>query len=91
MQITQNSSTTKIPILLVSSSDDKTAVTGATVTVTISKNGGAFAAASGGVSEIANGWYIFTLSAGETNTVGALLVHATASNCDTWRDYHQVV
>ena len=91
MQISQNSSTTKIPVLLVSSTDDKTAVTSATVTVQVSKNGGAFATASGSVSEIANGWYVLTLSATETNTVGPLLVRATATGADEWRDYHQVV
>jgi len=91
MQITQNSATTKIPVLMVSTSDDKTAVTGATVTVQVSKNGGAFATVAGSVTEIANGWYVCTLSATETNTVGPLLVRATATSADEWRDIHQVV
>jgi hypothetical protein len=91
MQITSGSTTTKIPVLMVSTSDDKTAVTGATVTIQISKNGGAFATCSGSVSEIANGWYIVTLSGTETGTAGPLLVRATATSADEWRDYHQVV
>lgn len=91
MQITQNSATTKIPVLLVATTDDKTAITGATVTIQISKNGGAFATVAGAVTEIANGWYIVTLSGTETNTVGPLIVRATATSADEWRDIHQVV
>lgn len=91
MQITSGSTTTKIPVLMVSTADDKTAVTGATVTVQFSKNGGTFATASGSVAEIANGWYVVTLSGTETNTAGPLIVRATATSADEWRDYHQVV
>lgn len=90
MQITSGT-TPKIPVLMVSTADDKTAVTGATVTVQVSKNGGAFATAAGSVSEVANGWYVVTLSATETNTAGPLLVRATATSADEWRDIHQVV
>ncbi len=90
MQITSGT-TPKIPVLLVSTADDKTAVTGATATIQISKNGGAFAAATNAVSEIANGWYVVTLTATETNTAGPLLVRATATDADEWRDIHQVV
>lgn len=90
MQITSGA-TPRIPILLVSSTDHKTAVTGATVTVQISKNGGAFATASGSVTEVANGWYYVALTATETNTAGFLAVRATATSADEWRDYHQVV
>ncbi len=90
MQITSGTTPT-IPILLVSSTDDKTASTGATPAVQISKNGGAFAAVTNAVSEIANGWYKVALTALETGTVGALLVRATATGADEWRDMHQVV
>lgn len=90
MQITSGT-TPRIPIVLVSSTDSKTAVTGATVTVQISKNGGAFAAVSGSVAEVSQGWYYVALTALETNTTGFLAVRATASNADEWRDYHQVV
>ena len=76
MQITSGT-TPKIPVLLVSVADDKTAVTGATVTVQISKNGGAFATCAGSVVEVANGWYYVALTAGETGTTGA----RTRSRC----------
>lgn len=90
MQITSGT-TPKIPVLMVSTSDDKTAVAGATVTIQISKNGGAFATCAGSVTEIANGWYTVTLTALETGTAGPLVVRATATSADEWRDIHQVV
>jgi hypothetical protein len=90
MQITQ-SSTPTIVFLLVSSADDKSAVLAATPTVTLSKAGGAFAAATNAVSEISSGFYKIVLTASETGTVGALAIHATATSCDPWRDIHQVV
>jgi hypothetical protein len=89
-QITQNSTPT-ILILLVSSTDDKTAITGATPTITLSKNGGAFAAATNSAVEISAGFYRLALTATETNTVGPLAVIATATGADVWRDIAQVV
>lgn len=90
MQITSGTTPT-ILFLLVSSTDDKTAVTGATPTVTLSKAGGAFVAVTNAVSEISAGFYKVALTATETNTAGALAVIATATGADTWRDIHQVV
>lgn len=90
MQITQGSTPT-ILILLVSTADDRTAVTGATPAVQISKNGGAFAAAAGVVSEVGLGFYKVTLTSGETDTVGALAVVSTATGADVWRSIEQVV
>lgn len=90
MQITQGS-TPVILILLVSTADDRTALTGATPAVQLSKNGGAFAAAAGSVTEVGLGFYKLTLSAAETDTVGALAVVATATGADVWRSLEQVV
>lgn len=90
MQITSGTTPTVV-FLLVNSSDDKTAATGTTPTVTISKAGGAFATATNPAAEIGNGFYKVALTATETNTVGALAILATATSCDAWRDIHQVV
>jgi hypothetical protein len=90
MQITSGTTPTLV-FLLVSSSDDKTAVTGATPTVTLSKAGGAFAVATNAVSEVSSGFYKVTLTASETGTVGALAILATATSADAWRDIHQVI
>ncbi len=90
MQITQ-STTPTVLFLLVSNVDDKTAVTGATPTVTLSKNGGAFAAATNPAVEISQGFYKLALTATETNTLGPLAIVATATDADVWRDIHEVV
>jgi hypothetical protein len=49
--------------LMVQSADHVTPLTGATVTVSLSKAGGSFGAPSGGATatEIANGWYKISL------------------------------
>lgn len=73
-----------LPFLLVSSSDHVTPVTGATVTVVLSKNSAAFAAAAGTVTEVGNGWYSLGGSglATDLDTLGPLVLHATATGAD---------
>lgn len=60
--------------VLVDSNGTEVTGLGSTFTVTISKNGGAFAASAGAKAEIGNGWYSYTLTAAETDTLGALAV-----------------
>lgn len=76
--------TTSYPInfIMVDALDHTTGKTGLTPTVTISKNGAAFGAASGAVSEISSGWYSLAGNATDRNTLGELLVHATAAGAD---------
>jgi hypothetical protein len=76
------SSTDVLDFLMVDALDHITGATGKTVTVTLCKNGGAFGPALGSVSEIASGWYRYTPVASELNTLGPLLLHATAALCD---------
>ena len=64
------------------SSDHISGATGLTPTVTLSKNGGAFAAAAGAVTEVGNGWYSLAGNATDRNTLGELLLHASASGAD---------
>lgn len=85
-----NGSTPVIPILMVDATDGATAETGLTLTVEVSKNGGAFAAATNSAAEISDGWYTVTLTATETGTDGPLLIRATGTGAAEWRDYHQV-
>ena len=74
------------PFLMVESADHLTALTGATVTVKIGKNGGTGAAAGGTVSEIDStnlpGWYNVALTTTDTGTAGALNFHCTAASGD---------
>lgn len=71
-----------IPFLMVSSGDHVTAQTGLSPTVLLSKNGAAFAACAGAVSEIGYGWYALAGNATDRNTLGELLIHASAAGAD---------
>jgi hypothetical protein len=63
---------------------------GMTLTVTLSKNGSAFAAAGATVTERTGGWYQVALSTTDTNTLGDLVVRATAASCDDAERFVQV-
>lgn len=79
----QNSTTAyKLMFLMVQSADHLTALTGASPTVTLSKNGAAFASPAGAVTELANGWYLVAGNATDSNTLGPLALHATAASGD---------
>ncbi len=78
----QSSTAHPIDILMVLSSDHLTGATGKTVSVTLSKDGGAFAAASGAVTEVGNGHYSLAGHATDRGTLGELVIRATASGCD---------
>lgn len=51
-------------------------------TVLISKNGAAFAAPVGAITELGLGWYKVTPNIADFDTVGPLLLHATAATAD---------
>lgn len=78
----QNSTSHPILFFMADTSDHITGLTGLTPTVTLSKNGGSFAAAEGAVSEVGNGWYALAGNATDRNTEGALIIHATAAGAD---------
>jgi hypothetical protein len=71
-----------IAFFMVSSSDHLAAKTAAAPVVNISKAGGAFGAAAGAVTEIANGWYKCALTSADTNTLGDLAFHITGTGAD---------
>ena len=77
--------------LMVQTADHISALTGATVTVALSKNGGSFATAGGAVTEIANGWYYVALNTTDTGTAGDLAFHCTATSGDPTDFCDQVV
>ena len=72
-------------------SDGKTPATGKTIAITISKNGAAFGNPSAGATnatELSSGWYYFTASTTDTNTLGAFAFRgAQADIDDVGRDY----
>jgi len=82
--IARKQSTTTYPVqfLMVDSTDHVTAETGLSPTVTISKNGAAYGAASGAVTEVGNGVYSYAGNASDRDTLGELMIHAAATGAD---------
>ncbi len=78
----QNDATYSIPFFMIDSADHVAGKTGLSPTVTISKNGGAFASPSGAVSELSGGWYLLAANSTDRNTLGPLAIHATAAGAD---------
>lgn len=69
-------------IKMVSSTDHTTELAGLTLTITISKNGGAFAASSITITDRGNGWYNVAGTTAESDTLGDLVIRATATGAD---------
>lgn len=85
----QNAASPKpVPFFLRKSIDHLSGVTGlgTNPAVSISKNGGAFGSATGGVVELANGWYAWNIATGDCDTLGELAVHITGTGADP-RDF----
>ena len=88
MRVIGEQTTPIIMFLLVASTDHITPITGlgSAPVVTLSKNGGAFAAATNTVIEVGNGWYKVTLAGLETYLAGIvgwdLVLHATGVGAD---------
>lgn len=89
--IKQNQTARPLVFLLVDATDHVTPLTGLSPTVTLSKNGAAFVASAGVVSEIGNGWYKVAGNAADSDTLGPLLLHATAAGADPTDDRFDVV
>jgi len=86
-----NSTTYVMQIFMADSADGKTGKTGLTVTVELSKNGAAFAAAAGAVSEIGYGWYALAGHADDRDTLGKLALHASATGADAFDAEYDIV
>lgn len=86
MATLKQSTTYTRTFLMVQSSDHITGITGATVTVNISKAGATGAAAAGAVSQVdatnMPGWYKVALTTADTGTLGDLAFHCTATSAD---------
>lgn len=82
IKIKQSSTGRALVFLMVDDTDHITGKTGLSPTVTIRKEGGSFASPAGSVTEIGNGWYQVAGNATDTNTLGSLLLHATATGAD---------
>jgi hypothetical protein len=71
-----------ITVFLVDSADHRSGKTGATLTVEVSKDGGAFSSISPTVTELSYGWYKLELTSSHTDTQGEITFHITAPDAD---------
>ena len=95
MRILEGNATT-VTFLMVNETDFFTAELGLAPDVEISVDGGAFAATTNSASEISDGWYAVTLTAGEVTATIAdgeeveLILRATASGAAEFREKHVI-
>jgi hypothetical protein len=91
----QNSTSYPIGFLLVLKTDHITGATGkaGTLTLTISKNGGAFAPknAASVVTETGNGWYSWSPVAADRDTLGELKLHVDEVSSDPYDEKYDIV
>lgn len=78
----KQSTTRNLMVFLTDSTDHVTGKTGASLTITLSKNGAAFGSITPTVTERGDGWYNLALTTSHTDTLGDLVLHVTASGAD---------
>lgn len=91
MRVLRQSIARTIMVFLTSSADHVSGVAAATLTITASKAGAAFASITPVVTDRGNGWYSIALTATDTNTLGDLVIRATAAGADPIDTLMQVV
>lgn len=83
MRELKRSTAANVMLWLASASDHISGATGLTLTITASKDGGAFTSITLTVTERGSGWYSLALTASHTDTLGDLALHVTATGADT--------
>jgi hypothetical protein len=71
----------KITFVMVNAAGTEVEGLGNALLVDVSKNGAAFAAGVGVAAEIGHGWYAYTLTVAETDTIGPLSVRVNGAGC----------
>lgn len=71
-----------IMVFMTDVNDHVTGKAGLALTITASKDGGAFGAITPTVTERGNGWYALALTAAHTDTLGDLALHVTGTGAD---------
>lgn len=82
MALLKQSTARNRAIFMVDETDHVSGLAGLTLTITASKNGGAFASVSPTVTDRGNGWYSLALTTSHTDTLGDLALHITSTGAD---------
>ena len=82
MRTVRQSTANNIMVFMTDSSDHVTGKIGLSLTITSSKDGGAFASITPTVTERGNGWYNIALTTSHTDTIGDLAIHIEGTNAD---------
>jgi hypothetical protein len=77
--LVKQGTTRNVMVFMTLTSDPNSGATGLTLTITLSKDGGAFSSVSPTVTERGNGWYSVALSTAHTDTLGDLAMHLTGT------------
>jgi hypothetical protein len=86
----KQSTARNLMVFLTDATDHVSGKAGATLAITLSKDGGAFASISPTVTERGNGWYNIALTTAHTDTLGDFVLRITASGADPI-DFREVV
>lgn len=87
----QQSTAAHVSLFMGNASSPTQGLAGLTVNVTISKAGGAFAAAGATVTDRGNGLYVANLTTTDTNTLGLLVIRGNATGAADFFNEHRVV
>ena len=91
MRLLKQSTARDILVFMSSAVDHITGKTGLTLTITASKNGGAFSSITPTVTERGDGWYSLALTAAHTDTLGDFALHITGTDADPTDLVSQVI
>lgn len=82
MRLLKQSTAANVMVFMTDSADHVSGKASLTLTITASKDGGAFASISPTVTERGSGWYSLALTTAHTDTLGDLALHVTATGAD---------
>lgn len=82
MRVLKQNTTRNINVFMTSSLDHIAGVTGASLSMSISKDGGTFSVVTPSITNLSSGWYAVVLSGSYLDTLGDLAIHIGGPNCD---------
>src|ERR1051326_3815027 len=91
MRILTQSTARNVMVFMTDSTDHITGKASLTLTITASKDGGAFSSISPTVTDRGSGWYELALTTSHTDTLGDLVLHITGTGADPTDVAMQVV